>query len=77
MIDKVQTKLAESVDNYFDYVAHVQDIHPYSKEEEQKYYDNMCWRWQDWNDVKYDHPNTYDLNFDDYFDHLKDISTIN
>lgn len=66
MIDKVQTKLAESVDDYFDYVSHVQDIHPYSKEKEQKYYDNMCWRWQDWNSVKYDHPSTWDLNFYDY-----------
>lgn len=66
MLNSVQEKLAESADEYFDYVAHVQDIHPYDKEEEQRLYANMCWRWQDWNDIKYDHPSTWDLNFDDY-----------
>lgn len=66
MMNAVQEKLAESVDDYFDYVGHVQDIHPYSKEQEQNYYNDMCWRWQDWNDIKYDHPSTWDLNFDDY-----------
>lgn len=66
MMNAVQEKLAESVDYYFDYVSHVQDIHPYSKEQEQNYYNDMCWRWQDWDAIKYDHPSTWDLNFDDY-----------
>ena len=66
MMNAVQEKLAESVDDYFNYVGHVQDIHPYSKEQEQNYYNDMCWRWQDWNAIKYDHPSTWDLNFDDY-----------
>lgn len=66
MLNSVQEKLAESVDEYFDYVGHVQDIHPYSKEEEQNLYNKMCWRWQDWGDIKYDNPSTWDLNFDDY-----------
>lgn len=66
MMNSVQTKLAESVDEYFDYVSHAQDIHPYSKEKEQELYYNVCWRWQDWTDVKYDKPDTWDLNFKDY-----------
>lgn len=66
MLNAVHEKLAESVNHYFDYVCHVQDIHPYSKEQEQNYYDNMCWRWQDWCAIKYDHPSTWDLNFEDY-----------
>lgn len=66
MMNEVQEKLAESVDDYFNYVGHVQDIHPYLKEQEQNYYNDMCWRWQDWNTIKYDHPSIWDLNFDDY-----------
>lgn len=66
MMNFVQEKIAESVDNYFDYVGHAQDIHPYSKEKEQKLYDEMCWRWQDYNEVKYDPKDNWDLNFDDY-----------
>lgn len=66
ILNSVQEKLAESVDEYFDYVGHVQDTHPYSKEEEQNLYNKMCWRWQDWGDIKYDNPSTWDLNFNDY-----------
>lgn len=66
MLCSVQEKLSESVDKYFDYVSHVQDIHPYDKAEEQRLYNEVCWRWQDWGDVKYDDQNTWDLNFDDY-----------
>ena len=66
MVNAVQEKLSEAVDNYFDYIGHVQDIHPYSKEREQEYYNNMCWRWQDWNTVKYDPQSIWELNFEDY-----------
>ena len=66
MMNSVQTKLAESVDEYFDYVSHQQDIPSYNKKEEDALYDIMVWRWQDWTDVKYDKPDTRDLNFKDY-----------
>lgn len=62
IFNSVQTKLAYVVDEYFEYVSHCQDIHPYSKEKEQDLYN----RWQDWQSVKYDHPSIWDLNFDDY-----------
>ena len=66
IMNSVQTKLAESVDEYFDYVSHQQDIPSYNKKEEDALYDIMVWRWQDWTDVKYDKPDTWDLNFKDY-----------
>lgn len=73
LLCSIQSKLAESVDKYFDYVSHAQDIHPYSKEKEQELYNNMCWRWQDWDSVKYDHPSIWDLNFDDYVDNKRQV----
>ena len=62
--NSVQEKMAEAVDAYFDYVSHSQDIHPYSQEKEKELYNNMCWRWQDWSDIKCGVIDR--LNFNDY-----------
>lgn len=68
LFQSIKDKIVDCVDRYFnafnDHPARIKA----ASENQKELFDELCWRWQDYDAVKYDPKETWDLNYNDYVD---------